>query len=343
MPRVVVVLILASLAEAAGAQEGDAQVTPTASTEPSPSTGTGREATACDWASIQPARPWGAAARDSVVAAVRQANACLGQGNADCTDAALAAVQGIALSDEERAVLAIPRATLANLRGDVNASDIYREALALPAVNEPLQLEIATRLAIALNAQGRFADALRVFGARFGCDDWTAEALAVRALAYETLGGRALALESYEAARRLYEIQGRAMPAALAERYRTLAETELPAPAAGTDRTLLTRNGNPSYPERAIKDGLEGWVQIEFDITDLGAVENVRVVASTNPIFEAATIAAAQRWRYAVKFEDGLPVGRTAEQSVLTFCLDRCRFRSNPPPQRDASGRYPTP
>jgi len=166
--------------------------------------------------------------------------------------------------------------------------------------------------------------------------------LGLRAVAYQGIGARDLALKHYEAAMRLYELEGRAAPAALTGYRETLLAAEIPEPIAGTDIVPLVRL-NPDYPPNALRRGITGWVQLRFDITDNGTVENVRVAVSTNEIFEQPSIAAVQRWRYVPKLENGLPFAREGEQTVLTFCLEPCRWRSNPPPQRGPDGRYPEP
>ena len=99
----------------------------------------------------------------------------------------------------------------------------------------------------------------------------------------------------------------------------------------------------PDYPEQAFRSGTSGWVQLEFKITDMGAVEDVRVERSSNKVFEQPSVAAVQRWRYVPKFENGLPVARSSEQTVVGFCLGPCMWRQHPPPERGQDGRYPSP
>ncbi|HSC14209.1 MAG TPA: energy transducer TonB [Gammaproteobacteria bacterium] len=271
--------------------------------------------------------------------AIGRATACLGQKDAACAETAVASVQ--ALNDDERALLAITRADLAALREDSGAGvSILREALALAELSDPVQREITWRLALLHNRRAEFAETLRL-SASIGCDKWTPEALALRAMAYQELGARAAALESYEAAMRLYELEGEAVPNVFKVRYETLLTSEPPTPTPGTDVVALVRE-NPDYPLTALQRGISGWVLLEFDVTENGAVANTRVVRSTNEVFDEVSIATVQRWRYAPDFENGVPVGYT-HQTVLQFCREPCNFRRNPLPQRGPDGRYVLP
>lgn len=297
----------------------------------------------CDLTSLAPAQPWTIAARESVSTAVEQANRCIEQRDAACAETVLSPLDALTMTSNERAMSALPHAELANLRGDDGtAMAIHREALALAEVEPGLRREIATRLTLILNARGEPAEALRVADAVFGCDNWTGDALGLRAIAYENLGARTFALENFAAAFRLYEREKRAVPEAFMKRQKELEATEPRKPVEGTDLVLFV-SGNPDYPASALRDDIDGWVMLEFEITDLGTLENVRVVASTHKVFEPNSIAAAQRWRYVPRFEGGLPLARGTERSVIRFCTEPCYFRRNPPPERGPDGKYATP
>lgn len=63
----------------------------------------------------------------------------------------------------------------------------------------------------------------------------------------------------------------------------------------------------PKYPEYAYANGLEGWVWLEFDIDESGAVTDITLIDS-NPdkTFDKAIINAVKRWQYKAS-EDELP------------------------------------
>jgi TonB family protein len=56
---------------------------------------------------------------------------------------------------------------------------------------------------------------------------------------------------------------------------------------------------NPQYPPAAAENGVEGFVEVSFKVTDLGLVEDA-TVTSAEPagVFERAALAAITRWRY---------------------------------------------
>jgi len=56
---------------------------------------------------------------------------------------------------------------------------------------------------------------------------------------------------------------------------------------------------SPKYPQKAAKDGIEGSVVLQFNITETGAVENVEVVEATPPyVFDKAAVNALKKWKY---------------------------------------------
>ncbi|HET6628857.1 MAG TPA: energy transducer TonB [Woeseiaceae bacterium] len=91
---------------------------------------------------------------------------------------------------------------------------------------------------------------------------------------------------------------------------------------ADTDVIPLVRIA-PEYPPRALRRGIEGWVQVQFTITPTGAVTDPKVVASDPPgLFDEAAIRSILRWRYNPKIEDGVAVERVGVQTVIRFVLE---------------------
>lgn len=84
------------------------------------------------------------------------------------------------------------------------------------------------------------------------------------------------------------------------------------------DATPIFRQ-EPKFPTKAARDGIEGWVQLKFDINELGNVENVSVIdASPKRIFDREARKALKKWRYNPKVVDG----KAIKQIGLTVQLD---------------------
>lgn len=84
------------------------------------------------------------------------------------------------------------------------------------------------------------------------------------------------------------------------------------------DATPIFRQ-EPRFPTKAARDGIEGWVQLKFDINELGNVENVSVInAQPKRIFDREAKKALRKWRYNPKVVDG----KAIKQIGLTVQLD---------------------
>lgn len=79
---------------------------------------------------------------------------------------------------------------------------------------------------------------------------------------------------------------------------------------------------NPIYPRDAAISGIEGWVRIEFTITETGTVKNPQVVdARPARVFNRAAIRAILKWKFKPRVVDGVAVDRRASQ-IFDFTLD---------------------
>ena len=79
----------------------------------------------------------------------------------------------------------------------------------------------------------------------------------------------------------------------------------------------------PEYPPRALRRGIQGWVQVQFTITATGAVKDAKVVAADPPnLFDEAALRSIARWRYNPKIEGGVAVERIGVQTVIRFVLE---------------------
>ncbi len=78
----------------------------------------------------------------------------------------------------------------------------------------------------------------------------------------------------------------------------------------------------PMYPREAAISGIQGWVKIEFMITETGTVKNPRVIEAKPPrVFNREAIRAILKWKFKPRVVDGIAVERRATQ-VIDFTLD---------------------
>jgi protein TonB len=93
----------------------------------------------------------------------------------------------------------------------------------------------------------------------------------------------------------------------------------------GIDRDALpVVRVDPDYPPRALRGGIEGWVDVRFSVTATGAVRDVVVVdSSPKNVFDEAALKAVARWRYNPKVEGGVPVERIGMRTLIRFELKR--------------------
>lgn len=79
----------------------------------------------------------------------------------------------------------------------------------------------------------------------------------------------------------------------------------------------------PRYPMRAASRRIEGWVKVEFTITEQGTVKDAAVVDSQpSNIFNSAALKAIRRWKFKPKVIDGESFEQRAVQ-VLQFKLSK--------------------
>lgn len=79
---------------------------------------------------------------------------------------------------------------------------------------------------------------------------------------------------------------------------------------------------NPQYPRDAAMNQIEGYVTVEFTITETGSVRDPRVIDSKPPrIFDREAIRAILRWKFKPRVVGGEAIARQATQTI-EFNLD---------------------
>lgn len=93
-------------------------------------------------------------------------------------------------------------------------------------------------------------------------------------------------------------------------------------PWAVDSELVLVARVEPAYPYSAILKEREGYVVVQFTVTSRGTVDHVRIVESTDRVFEQAAAAAIARARYRPRVVDGLAVDTPGQQTRIDFRLD---------------------
>lgn len=84
-----------------------------------------------------------------------------------------------------------------------------------------------------------------------------------------------------------------------------------------------------SYPQRALDNGIEGYVILEYTITKSGSLQDVVVIDSSPPgYFEEAALRAATKFRYDPIIVNGEPIDVPRAQYKMLFKLEYLRPRS---------------
>lgn len=111
-------------------------------------------------------------------------------------------------------------------------------------------------------------------------------------------------------------------PRSAAGAFALFLATLLLAACAGTGTAplQLISGGGVEYPAEAQASGVEGYVDVRYDLDAEGRVENATVIAAEpEGVFEQAALAAVSGWRFRVPLRNGAPQPVTGLQSRVAF------------------------
>jgi TonB family protein len=98
-----------------------------------------------------------------------------------------------------------------------------------------------------------------------------------------------------------------------------LAKEALRDTVIPSSQLTLLKSVQPVYPAKAQSAKIEGWVELNFRVTEKGLIEDVSVYAVSVPgIFDAAAIKAVSQWRFKPVLQDSKP--------IAVRCRVRIRF-----------------
>lgn len=111
-----------------------------------------------------------------------------------------------------------------------------------------------------------------------------------------------------------------------------MPEISIPAPTINTNTIALGKVDQqarpqvripPNYPAKARTNGIEGFVELMFDVSAAGKVENIQIInAEPSRIFNSSSIKALRKWRYQPKMENGKAVAMHGLQVRLDYTID---------------------
>ena len=130
---------------------------------------------------------------------------------------------------------------------------------------------------------------------------------------------RALALEQYDAARSWLEAAaalGLSFPELSGAQHdldASVARQQFSTNVVAAGDLKLSKSVNPIYPPKAELSRIEGWVELDFTVTEAGRVEDMALHAASAPgVFDQAAMNALAQWRYEPVRREGKPVAQRA-------------------------------
>jgi len=85
------------------------------------------------------------------------------------------------------------------------------------------------------------------------------------------------------------------------------------APTAGVQQRDLApvATPDPAYPPAAFRQGVAGWVEVEYTVNDRGTTTDIAVLAAEpRGVFDEAAVAAVADWKYRPRIVNGRPVAQ---------------------------------
>ncbi|MEL7311429.1 MAG: energy transducer TonB [Pseudomonadota bacterium] len=78
----------------------------------------------------------------------------------------------------------------------------------------------------------------------------------------------------------------------------------------------------PAYPSKLAQRGIEGFVDVQYDVTPAGVAENITILQSTHRGFEPAATAATKKMRFKPRIVDGTPVAELGLSRRFRFEME---------------------
>jgi TonB family protein len=92
-------------------------------------------------------------------------------------------------------------------------------------------------------------------------------------------------------------------------------------PVADNQSYFPVYRADPVYPHAAEDGAIEGHVIVEFTVNSSGFVNDLKIVESSNEIFNETSLEAAKKFRYAPKFVEGKPVSTDGVRTKIVYLM----------------------
>ena len=103
-----------------------------------------------------------------------------------------------------------------------------------------------------------------------------------------------------------------------------------PPPKNEVNQATPVMRVDPVYPMEAAKQGIEGSVVLQFDITESGETDNINIVDSfPEGTFDKSAINALSQWQYKPRIQGGVAQRQTALRVQLDYRLDEDSLKSS--------------
>lgn len=81
----------------------------------------------------------------------------------------------------------------------------------------------------------------------------------------------------------------------------------------------------PIYPQSALQRGVEGFCVVEYDVTEIGTVENPVVLedSCSSSLFKRASVRASEKFKYKPRVVDGVPVRVVGVRNRFTYAIEK--------------------
>lgn len=80
----------------------------------------------------------------------------------------------------------------------------------------------------------------------------------------------------------------------------------------------------PQYPTAAASKGVEGYVDVMFDVTELGSTDNIRIIGYVpSTVFNKSVIKAVKGWKYKPNEIDGVAVKTFDVKDRIRFAMEK--------------------